>query len=136
MRFRQIKAALNIRRLIISGGGSLIQEVDLFFEAIGIALINGWGLTESTSAASCRRPDEPRNIRGTIGLPAPGSEVKIVDPETFKDVPDGTKGLLFVKGPGIMKGYNKLPEETERVLIDGWLNTGSSSLAEGSEYLF
>lgn len=127
---RSIKAALGIRRVVISGGGSLVGHLDLFFESIGLPVLNGWGLTETSPVLCCRLPSEDQNIRGTVGLPMPGTEIKVVDPESYKQVEDGIPGLVLARGPGVMKGYHKNPEETARVMLDdGWFSTGHTSSA-------
>jgi len=122
---KAIKAALGIGRVVICGGGSLVGHLDLFFESIGLTVLNGYGLTETSPVLSCRRPFDDLNIRGTIGLPVDGTEIKIVDPETLQEVKDGIAGLVLARGPGIMKGYNNNPKETKRVIdSEGWFNTG------------
>ena len=61
---------------------------------------------------------------GSVGRPVPGVAVKVVDPETFEPLPLGTPGMLLVKGPNVMKGYLHEPEETAKVIRDGWYVTG------------
>lgn len=110
-------------KTIISGGGSLSEEIDLFYAIAGIELIVGYGLTETSPVTNARRPW--RNVIGASGQPIAGTENRIVNPETRQDVPQGEKGLVLVRGPQVMKGYYKKPEATEKAIdIDGWFDTG------------
>tara|TARA_Y100001968_G_scaffold333959_1_gene401955 strand:+ start:11048 stop:12979 length:1932 start_codon:yes stop_codon:yes gene_type:complete len=107
----------------INGGGALALHVDLFFEAIGVELLVGYGLTETSPVISCRR--RSNNIRGTSGEPLPETEIKIVDQENLKIKKFYEMGKVFVKGPQVMKGYLNKPEATKKVLFqDGWFDTG------------
>lgn len=58
------------------------------------------------------------------GKPIPGTSLRVVDPETYEDVPDGQQGLLLAKGPGVMKGYYNNPQGTQKAFRDGWFDTG------------
>lgn len=107
----------------ISGGGSLARHLDIFFEIIGVPLLVGYGLTETSPVLSARRAW--RNLRGAAGQPIPGTELKIVDPETRQDLPQGTQGLVLARGPQIMAGYYRNPEATARAIdSQGWFDTG------------
>ena len=120
-------------RTAISGGGALAIHVDGFFEAIGIELLVGYGLTETSPVLTCRRPW--RNRRGSSGCPLPGTAVRVVDPETRNPLVWGQHGLVLVKGPQVMAGYFRKPEATAKVLDgDGWFDTGDLGylLADGS----
>ncbi|GAB3496270.1 AMP-dependent synthetase/ligase [Flexivirga lutea] len=98
-------------RFFISGSAALNQDVARWFDAMGMPILEGYGLTE-TSAASCvNRPDA--NVVGTVGWPVPGTEVKIAD-----------DGEVLVKGPGVMQGYRGLEDVTAETLVDGWFHTG------------
>lgn len=109
--FRRLRRALGGRlRLAISGGGTLPLEVDRFFKACGLTLLNGYGLTEASPIVSVRTPED--NVLGTAGRPLPGTEVRL----------EG--GTIKVKGPQVMMGYYKDPEATAQVLKGGWLDTG------------
>jgi long-chain acyl-CoA synthetase len=106
----------------ISGGGSLPAKVDLFFNSIGLRLQEGYGLTETAPLVSVRQ--YKRSRRGTIGQVMPNAEVKIIGKKE-KTLPPGKNGIIFVKGPQVMKGYYQKPELTAAVLSeDGWFNTG------------
>ncbi len=107
----------------INGGGAIAPHVDEFFEAVGVELLVGYGLTETSPVVSCRRPW--RNIRGTSGPPLPETEFRIVDPETLAPRMFRERGLVLVKGPQVMSGYLGKPEATAKVLDkDGWFDTG------------
>ncbi|MCS6971539.1 MAG: AMP-binding protein [Leptospiraceae bacterium] len=106
----------------ISGGGALPLHIDEFFNAIGIPVYEGYGMTETAPLIAMRRPGKV--ILGTVGFPPEGTQVEIRDEETGKTLPPGERGVIFVKGPGVMQGYYKNPEATAKVLQDGWINTG------------
>jgi len=110
----------------ISGGGGLPDHVDSFFQAAGILLLEGYGLTESAPVLSLRPQDRP--VPGTIGPAFPGTELKIVK-EDGEEAQPGETGVLYARGPQIMKGYYRKPELTAEVIDkDGWLNTGDLSM--------
>ncbi|MBL6802606.1 MAG: AMP-binding protein [Synechococcus sp. BS307-5m-G38] len=107
----------------ISGGGAIAPHIDAFFEAVGIELLVGYGLTETSPVVSCRRPW--RNIRGSSGLPMPDTAFRIVDPETNQPLGLRQKGRVLVRGPQVMQGYLGKPEASAKVLdADGWFDTG------------
>ena len=107
----------------ISGGGALQWHLDEFFDAVGIDVLNGYGLTESAPVIGVRKSDN--NTLGSIGKPIDETQIKIIDPETKKEIRKGKKGVLCIKGPQVMRGYYKNPEATREVISsDGWLNTG------------
>ncbi|KAH9609946.1 hypothetical protein KSS87_022953 [Heliosperma pusillum] len=107
----------------ISGGGNLPLHIDRFFEAIGILLQNGYGLTESSPVTASRRPDS--NVLGSVGHPLRHTEIKVVEADTNQVLPPGSKGIVKIRGPHVMKGYYKNPSATRQVLdCEGWLNTG------------
>jgi long-chain acyl-CoA synthetase len=110
-------------RTAISGGGALAMHVDSFFEAIGIELLVGYGLTETSPVLSCRRPWA--NRRGSAGRPLPDTSLKVVDPDSRVSVPLGQRGLVLARGPQVMGGYFARPEATAKVLsAEGWFDTG------------
>ena len=107
----------------ISGGGAIAPHIDAFFEAVGIELLVGYGLTETSPVVSCRRPW--RNIRGSSGLPMPDTEFRIVDPESGVALGFREQGRVLVRGPQVMGGYLGKPEASAKVLsADGWFDTG------------
>ena len=108
---------------VISGGGALPGYIDSFFEIVGVEILQGYGLTETSPVTNARRPW--RNLRGSSGQPIPGTEVKIVHPETRQPLPVGTRGLVLLKGPQIMQGYYQNPEATNKVIDpEGWFDSG------------
>lgn len=109
-------------RFAISGGGSFPAYLDDFFEAAGVTVLNGYGLTEASPVLAYRTLGH--NIRGTVGLPMPSTEIEIRD-EEGRVLPQGEVGVIWGRGPQIMGGYYKNDEAT-RAIIDenGWLNTG------------
>ena len=110
-------------KAVISGGGSLAKHIDDFYEIIGIPLLVGYGLTETSPVTHARRLYH--NLRGSAGQPIPETETKIVDPETKDSLPDGKKGLVLIRGTQVMQGYYKKPEATEKAIDEeGWFNTG------------
>lgn len=121
--FKKIRAKLgNAFRCGVSGGGALPPNIDEFFWAIGINVVEGYGLTETAPVISVRSCVKP--IFGTIGKPISCCEVKIVD-ELRNELPPGVKGTVMVKGASVMKGYFRKPTLTALVLSeDGWLDTG------------
>ena len=106
----------------ISGGGGLPAHVDAFFQAVGIVLIEGYGLTESAPVLTLRSLSHP--VSGTIGSPLTGTEIKIVGEDGSRLGP-GKTGVLHARGPQIMKGYFKRDDLTAATIDEGgWLNTG------------
>lgn len=108
---------------VISGGGALPAYIDNFFEIVGVEILQGYGLTETSPVTNARRPW--RNLRGSSGQPIPGTEVKIVNPETRQPLPVGERGLVLLKGPQIMQGYYQNPEATTKAIdTEGWFDSG------------
>ncbi|KAL6970932.1 Long-chain-fatty-acid--[acyl-carrier-protein] ligase AEE15, chloroplastic, variant 2 [Sarracenia purpurea var. burkii] len=121
--YKKILSAIGMSKSGISGGGSLPSHVDRFFEAIGIKLLNGYGLTESSPVVAARRPS--CNVLGSVGHPMRHTEIRVVDYDSGEVLPPGSKGIVKVKGPQVMKGYYKNESATKQVLDEsGWLNTG------------
>ncbi|ERN41008.1 Long-chain acyl-CoA synthetase (AMP-forming) [Rubidibacter lacunae KORDI 51-2] len=107
----------------LSGGGSLARHIDDFFEAIGIPVLVGYGLTETAPITHGRIPS--RNLRGSAGRPIPGTEARIVDPESRQPVATGQRGLVLLRGPQVMQGYYKNPDATAKAIdADGWFDSG------------
>ena len=110
-------------RTAISGGGALALHVDGFFEAIGIALLVGYGLTETSPVLTCRR--HWSNRRGSAGQPLPATSLRIVDPDTGALLAIGERGRVLARGPQVMAGYWRKPDATAAVLDgEGWFDTG------------
>ncbi|MBW4578325.1 MAG: AMP-binding protein [Tildeniella nuda ZEHNDER 1965/U140] len=110
-------------KFFVSGGGSIAEHLEDFFEMIGVDILGGYGLTETAPITHVRRIW--RNIRGGDGQPLPQTETRIVDPETRQPVPLFKQGLVLIRGAQVMQGYYKNPEATAKAIDpDGWFNTG------------
>lgn len=130
--FRKLRKVIGGRFVCtVSGGGALPLQIDQFFNYIGVPVLEGYGMTESCPVLSVRRFE--KLVIGTVGPIYPGTEVRIIDLETSDILfpnPEkpfngrGLKGEIHVKGPQVMEGYFRSPEETAKVIHDGWLNTG------------
>ena len=124
--YKKIKKAVGLSniRASISGGGALSMQDELFYDAIGINLRIGYGLTETAPVLTLRNVTD-KNFLGAAGTPVDGTDLRIVDPKTFEELPKFKKGLVIVKGPQIMKGYYKDEEATRKVFTeDGYFITG------------
>ncbi len=131
--FRKIKAKLGGKFIAgISGGGALPPAVDRFFDAIGVLVLEGYGLTETAPILGVRKTKHP--MVGTVGPVTKGMELRVVD-EHGKPLPPGHKGHILARGPQVMAGYYKKPDLTAKVLSsDGWLDTGDlGMLSHGGE---
>ncbi len=122
-------------RACLSGGAGLPVEVQKAFQELtGARLVEGYGLSEA-SPVTHANPVYGQNKIGTIGLPWPDTEAKIVDLETGqKELPVGEIGELIVRGPQVMKGYWNMPEETANTLRNGWLYTGDIARMDEEGY--
>lgn len=118
-------------RNTISGGGALPLHIDRFFNYVGIPVLEGYGMTETSPVISVRPIDNL--VIGTVGPPIHETRIRLVDPETgeilYPDpaLPDAGKskrGEIWVKGPQVMKGYYKDPDLTSQTLHNGWMRTG------------
>lgn len=111
-------------KIAVAGGMSVQRAVaERWQQAMGVPLIEGYGLTEA-SPIVCVNPLDLKTFSGAIGLPLPSTQVAIRD-EAGEELPLGAEGELYVKGPQVMRGYWNMPEETARVLsAEGWLATG------------
>jgi len=120
----------------ISGAAPLPVAVQETFERLtGGRLIEGYGLTEA-SPVTHSNPIWGRRKAGSIGLPWPDTEARVVDPASGEPVPPGEIGELAVRGPQVMKGYWRRPEETAAVLKDGWLLTGDLARMDEDGYFY
>ena len=101
-------------KFFISGSAALNPDVARWFSSVGLLIIEGYGLTETSAATCVNRPRLGRYIFGSVGWPLPGTQVRMAD-----------DGELLVKGPGVMRGYHNRPDATAEVLTeDGWFHTG------------
>jgi long-chain acyl-CoA synthetase len=120
----RVKARFGGRlRAVISGGAPLNSEIGLFFTALGIPLLQGYGLTEAAPVVSCNPPGRPDH--DTVGVPLPGVEVKLAE-----------DGEILVRGELVMSGYWNDPAASAEVLKDGWLLTGDVGGIDDKGYLF
>ncbi|HBU48099.1 MAG TPA: long-chain fatty acid--CoA ligase, partial [Myxococcales bacterium] len=114
--FSKIAATLDEKfggrlRFFVSGGAPLSPRIAYFFQFADVEILEGYGMTESTAATCVNRSGEGRI--GTVGPVLPGTQVKIAE-----------DGEICIKGPGVMKEYWRLPEQTAETIKDGWLHTG------------
>jgi long-chain acyl-CoA synthetase len=109
-------------RLAVSGAAPINPEILRFFDAAGVLVLEGWGMTETSTAATISSPDDFKV--GTIGKPFPGCEVKIAD-----------DGEILVKGPNVFQGYHKNPEATAETIVNGWLHTGDIGEIDGDGFI-
>ncbi len=127
--FRTIHESIGGRvRLIISGAAALDPEVSKGLRSLGITVRQGYGLTECSPIVTVNRDHEFKD--SSIGLPLPGVDVKIVNPNE-----EGI-GELAVKGDNVMLGYYNNPEETQKVLRDGWLYTGDLGYCDDDGFFY
>jgi len=119
----------------VSGGSSLPLEVLRRFERqFKTKIYEGYGLSEC-SPVCIENPFGKKTKPGSIGLPIPGFEARIVD-ESGNDAPADQVGELIVKGPGVMKGYLNRPAETAEAIVEGWLHTGDLARMDDEGYIF
>jgi long-chain acyl-CoA synthetase len=123
----------------ISGSAPLPMEIqERFGQITGGRLVEGFGMTEASPVTHCN-PVETGRRAGSIGIPMPDTEAKLIDLETGEDLPIGSDrpGELFVRGPQVMKGYWNQPEETaDTIDPDGWLHTGDICKTDADGYFF
>jgi long-chain acyl-CoA synthetase len=126
---------LSSLRYLTSGGAPLAPEVEHEFcrRVPSVSIRQGYGLTETAALISTNPPGRVRP--GSVGLPVPGTEVRILD-EEGRDLPTGEAGEICCRSPGVMHGYWRSPEATEQALGDGWLHTGDIGYLDADGYLF
>jgi long-chain acyl-CoA synthetase len=125
---------LSFVKHVISGASALAFDVRRDIEATGVQeLVEGYGLTEASPVTHVNPPGA-RNRPGTIGIPLPDTEAKVIDPDTGEELGDGAVGELLVRGPQVMKGYYNNPDATAEVLRDGWLHTGDMVRRDADGY--
>ncbi len=123
-------------RVCISGAAPLPVEVAQAFESVtGARLVEGYGLTESSPVTHCNPVYGERRV-GSIGLPIPLTDARIVKSESLEPLPAGEVGELAVRGPQVMQGYWAQPEETESVIKEGWLLTGDMARMDEDGYFY
>ena len=116
------------------GGGMAVQRVvaEKWHAVTGCPLAEGWGMTETSPCASTNPPDGSGKL-GTIGMPLPSTDMRIVD-EAGNVMPIGEIGEIQIKGPQVMKGYYNRPEATAEVMKDGWMCTGDIGIMDADGY--
>jgi long-chain acyl-CoA synthetase len=108
--------------LAVSGAAPINPEILRFFDAAGVTVVEGWGMTETSTAATIATPEDFKI--GTIGKPFPDCEIRIAD-----------DGEILVKGPNVFQGYYKNEEATKEAIVDGWLHTGDLGEMDSEGYL-
>jgi long-chain acyl-CoA synthetase len=109
-------------KLAVSGAAPINPDILRFFDAAGVLILEGWGMTETSTAATIATPEDFKF--GTIGKPFPGCEVKIAD-----------DGEILVRGPNVFQGYYKNDEATNETIVDGWLHTGDIGEVDSDGYI-
>ncbi|MFI6647793.1 long-chain fatty acid--CoA ligase [Streptomyces sp. NPDC050529] len=121
--YKKVREAMGGRiRHAMSGGSGMERQLGLFFAGAGVTVYEGYGLTETTAAATANPPERTRY--GTVGQPIPGTSVHIAD-----------DGEIWVYGPNVFGGYLGDPKSTDAVLNDGWLSTGDLGALDEDGYL-
>lgn len=125
-----LKVHFSSLKISVAGGMALQKAVSTKWkELTGSAIVEGYGLTETSPVACCNPVDGTDQV-GTIGLPLPSTDIKLCDDEGI-EVPSGQQGEIYVKGPQVMRGYWKKPEETQTILNpDGWIKTGDVGIID------
>jgi long-chain acyl-CoA synthetase len=122
---KKILARLGGRmRAALSGGAALPPDISRVFTGLGLCVLQGYGLTETSPIVSANRPDD--NVPASIGKTVPGVQVRI-----------GEHNALMIKGPNVMLGYWNNPEATKAMIQpDGWLNSGDTARIDGQGHIF
>jgi long-chain acyl-CoA synthetase len=122
-------------RLCVSAGAIMPATLNREFEErFGIPLLDGYGITETSTMVTMNWPAGGR-VLGSCGIPVPGLAVRIVDPANRHDLPAGQEGELIVRGPSVMPGYHNKPEETANALQAGWYCTGDLARSDTNGFL-
>jgi long-chain acyl-CoA synthetase len=121
-------------KYLVSGGGSIAEFLEDFFEIVGINILGGYGLTETSPITHVRRPSA--NLRGADGQPLPNTETRIVDLDSRQPLPKGKQGLVLIRGPQVMQGYYNNPKATAKAIdSEGWFDTGDLGMIVGADHL-
>jgi long-chain acyl-CoA synthetase len=130
-------ADLDFSRLKFAlGGGAAVQRpvAERWQKATGLVLLEGYGLTECCPTVTVN-PPQLKAYKGSIGMPVPSTDIKLVD-EEGNEVPMGEAGEMLVKGPQVMKGYLNRPDATDEMIVDGWLATGDIATCDEDGYFY
>ena len=130
-------------RHVVTGAERLRPEIaDAFAAKFGPRPLEGFGMTEMGPVVAVNGADvedgseaQAGHKDGTVGRPVPGVAVRTVDPDSFEEVPDGTEGMLLVKGPGMMDGYIGDPQRTAEAMVDGWYKSGDIALIDSDGFI-
>ena len=123
-------------RFFVAGGAPLAKSIAEFFASVGVMILEGYGLTETSPVITQTLTTDSLEHRvTTVGRPLPGLEVKIVRPGTMDEVPIDEQGEIVTRGHCVMKGYYKKPKETtEAINEDGWLRTADLGVKKEDGY--
>lgn len=118
------------------GGGAAVQRpvAERWQKITGLILLEGYGLTECCPTVTVN-PPQLEAYKGSIGMPVPSTEIKLVD-DDGKEVATGETGEMLVKGPQVMKGYLNRPDATAEMIVDGWLATGDIARCDEDGYFY
>lgn len=123
----------SVRFAVCGAAPASVELLDRFERRYGIGLIEGYGLSEG-SCASTGNPLHGKRKPGTVGIPLPGQQIRILGADGTV-LPDGQVGEVVIKGPNVMRGYLNRPEETAKTVVDGWLRTGDVGRFDEDGYL-
>ncbi|MDI5963006.1 AMP-binding protein [Streptantibioticus silvisoli] len=124
----------DLRVCMVAGSACPEPLHEAFAEAFGISLLDSYGSTETGGAITTNWPARPR-VPGSCGLPLPGLELRLTDPGTGQEVPQGAEGEIWVDSPAMMTGYHGKPAETAAVMSDGWYRTGDLARRDAAGYI-
>lgn len=123
----------SVRFAVCGAAPASVELLERFERRYGVGIIEGYGLSEG-SCASTGNPLNGKRKPGTVGIPLPGQEIRVVD-SAGTPVPQGAVGEVIIKGPNVMRGYLNRPEETAKTVVDGWLHTGDVGRFDEDGYL-
>jgi acyl-CoA synthetase (AMP-forming)/AMP-acid ligase II len=123
----------SVRFAVCGAAPAPAELLERFEGRYGVSIVEGYGLSEATCGSTANPIDGPRKA-GTVGVPFPGQELRILAPDG-SEVPQGVDGEVVVAGPNLMRGYLGRPDETAQVLVDGWLRTGDVGHLDEDGYL-
>jgi acyl-CoA synthetase (AMP-forming)/AMP-acid ligase II len=129
---------LSALRVVMSGAAPLGGDVESAAASrLKCLVVQGYGMTELSGASHLTPFDATRVKRGSVGFTTPNLEVRLVDPETGRDLGTKERGELWIRGPTVMRGYLNQPEATAATLVDGgWLRTGDVAYVDGDGYFY